>query len=138
MTIDIVRLTPDNAALLARVADDVFDDEIVPQRLAAFLAEAGHLMLIAVDEDLVVGQVAAVVHRHPDQLTELYVDNLGVTPSHRRQGIGRRLIEEMLALGRKLGCEECWVGTEVDNQPARGLYSRHAKAGIFALYEFDL
>ena len=44
----------------------------------------------------------------------------------------------MLALGRKLGCEECWVGTEVDNQPARGLYSHRAKAGIFALYEFDL
>jgi len=138
MTVEIVRLTPDKSALLARVADDVFDDEIVPERLAAFLAEAGHLMLIAVDEGVVVGQIAAIIHRHPDQPTELYVDNLGVTTSHRRQGIARRLLAEMLELGRDLGCEECWVGTEIENQPARSLYSRHAKAGIFALYEFDL
>ena len=138
MTVEIVRLTPDKSALMARVADDVFDAEIVPERLAAFLAEAGHLMLIAVDEGVVVGQIAAIIHRHPDQPTELYVDNLGVTPSHHRQGIARRLLTEMLVLGRELGCEECWVGTEIDNQPARNLYSRHAKAGIFALYEFDL
>ena len=98
MTVDIIRLTPDKSGLLACVANDVFDDEIVPARLAAFLAEAGHLMLIAVDEGLVVGQIAAVVHRHLDQPTELYVDNLGVTPSHRRQGIGRRLLAEMMAL----------------------------------------
>jgi aminoglycoside 6'-N-acetyltransferase I len=138
MTVEIVRLTPDNSALVGRVADDVFDAEIVPERLAAFLADAGHLMLIAVDEGVVVGQIAAIIHRHPDQPTELYVDNLGVTTSHRRQGIARRLLAEMLVLGRELGCEECWVGTEIDNQPARNLYSRYAKAGIFALYEFDL
>lgn len=138
MTADIVRLAPDNTALLARVADDVFDDEIVPERVAALLAESGHLMLIAVEDGLVVGQIAAIVHRHPDQPAELYVDNLGVAPSHHRQGIGRRLLEAAMELGRGLGCEACWVGTEVDNAPARGLYSRYSEGGIFALYEFDL
>ena len=138
MTADIVRLTPANTALLARVADEVFDDEIVPARVAAFLAESGHLMLLAVDDGLVVGQLAAIVHRHPDQATELYLDNLGVAPSHQRQGIARRLMEAMLDLGRSLGCEEAWVGTEVDNEPARGLYARYAEGGTFALYEFDL
>jgi aminoglycoside 6'-N-acetyltransferase I len=138
MTTDIVRLTPANTALLRHVAEDVFDDEIVPERVAAFLAESGHLMLLAVDDGLVVGQIAAIVHRHPDQPTELYLDNLGVTPSHRRQGIARRLMDQMLDLGRDLGCEEAWVGTEVDNEPARGLYARFGDAGTFALYEFDL
>ncbi len=138
MTADIVRLTAENTALLARVAEEVFDDRIVPERLAAFLAESGHLMLIAVDDGLVVGQVAAVVHRHPDLATELYVDNLGVTPSHRRQGIAGRLMAQMLDLGRRLGCEECWLGAELDNEPARGLYARYARAATFALYEFDL
>ena len=31
MTVEIVRLTPEKSALVARVADDVFDDEIVPE-----------------------------------------------------------------------------------------------------------
>jgi aminoglycoside 6'-N-acetyltransferase I len=138
MTAEIVRLTPANTVLLARVADDVFDDEIVPARVAAFLAESGHLMLLAVDDGLVVGQLAAIVHRHPDRATELYLDNLGVAPSHRRRGVARRLMEEMLELGRGLGCEEAWVGTEVDNDAARGLYARYSEGGTFVMYEFDL
>lgn len=138
MTTDIVRLTLETTDLLEHAAHEVFDSEIDPERVAAFLAETGHLMLLAVDDGLVVGQIAAVVHRHPDQPTELYLDNLGVTPSHRRQGVARRLLEETMALGRALGCDEAWVATEVDNEAARGLYSHYSEAGIFALYEFPL
>jgi aminoglycoside 6'-N-acetyltransferase I len=45
----------------------------------------------------------------------------------------------MFELGRALGCEEAWVGTETDNRPARGLYeSRGAAAEPFVLYLFKL
>ena len=138
MGIEFIRLTAENAALLDRVADDVFDDPIVPERVAAFLAEPSHLMLIAVDAGRVVGQIAAIIHRHPDRVSELYVDNLGVAPQHRRRGIARRLLDDICALGRGLGCGDAWVGTEVDNLPARGLYARYAEAETFVLYEFDL
>lgn len=138
MPIEFARITTETAALLEHVADDVFDGEIDPDRLAGFLAENGHLMLVALDDGLVVGQVAGVVHRHPDQPTELYLDNLGVAPSHRRQGIAARLLDEALALGREIGCEEAWVATETHNEAARSLYDRYSKAETVALYAFDL
>jgi len=119
---EIVRLSPDNAELLHRVADDVFDEPVRADRLAAYLAEPGHIMLVALSGGIVVGQCAAVLHRHPDKVTELYIDEVGVTPALQRKGIGRALVERMLAIGRELGCGEAWVGTEPDNLPARGLY----------------
>jgi aminoglycoside 6'-N-acetyltransferase I len=49
------------------------------------------------------------------------------------------MLDEMFALGKALGCEEAWVGTETDNGPARGLYeSRGAVADPFILYLFKL
>ena len=139
MSIEIIRLSAANADLLDNVAEDVFDEDIVPERLAAYLAHQTNLMFIAVADGMVVGQLAACIHRHPDKPTELYVDDLGVTPEFWRRGIARRLIEAMLDLGRSLGCEEWWVGTEEDNAPARGLYESFGDKGhLAAFYEFDL
>jgi aminoglycoside 6'-N-acetyltransferase I len=103
------------------------------------LAEPGHLLLVALVDGKVVGQAAAVIHRHPDKLTELYIDEVGVSPNLQRRGIARRLLEEMFAIGRDLGCEESWVGTETDNVGARGLYeSRGATAEPYVMYVYRL
>lgn len=136
--IEIVRIAPANAALLDRVAPDVFDEPIRPDRLAAYLASPDNLLLVAVDDGLVVAQCAAVVHRHPDRATELYLDNLGTEPAWQRRGIARRLIEEMLALGRAAGCKEAWIGTEVDNAPARALYAQFVPGETVVFYTWEL
>src|SRR5215510_8952029 len=126
-------------ALFDRVADDVFDVAVDRQRLAAYLASPGHLMLVALLDGAVVAQVAAVIHRHPDKPTELYIDEVGVTPALQRQGIARRMVAEMFTLGKALGCEEAWVGTEPDNVAARALYeSRGATGEPFVMYEYEL
>ncbi len=140
MDIETRRLTANDAAVLDRVAADVFDEPVDPQRLSAYLAEPGHLMIVAIAGQEVVGQVAAVIHKHPDKRTELYIDEVGVTPALQRRGIARRLLDEMLALGKTLGCEEAWVGTEHDNAPARGLYQSRdvAEAEPFMMYLFNL
>jgi ribosomal protein S18 acetylase RimI-like enzyme len=137
--IEIRRLTSGDAGILHRVANGVFDEPVNPKRLAAYLAEAGHLMIVALADDEVVAQSAAVIHRHPDKLTELYIDEVGVAPSFQRQDIARRLLDVMFALGKALGCEEAWVGTEHDNVPARSLYtSRGSAAEPFVMYVFKL
>jgi len=118
----IRRMTEADAAAFDNIAPDVFDEPIDPQRLATYLATPGHLMLLAFDADLVVGQCAGVVHRHPDKSTELYVDELGTASTHRRQGIGRALLEAIFAWGSELGCKEAWLGTELDNEAANALY----------------
>ncbi|CAN5240110.1 GNAT family N-acetyltransferase [soil metagenome] len=137
---EIVRLTPDNTGLLDRVATDVFDDPVDPVRLTSYVAAPGHFMLLAVADAIVVGQCAAVIHRHPDKVTELYIDEVGVAPEFRRQGIAGRMLEAMLAIGRAEGAGEAWVGTEPDNVAARGLYDSFApkEAEPFVMYLYDI
>lgn len=135
MAVEIVRVGPGDAALLDRVAEDIFDDEIRRDRLEAYLADPGHVMLLAVDEGVAIGQCRGIVHRHPDVPTELNIDNLGVTPARMREGVGKRLVTEMLAIGRAMGCEVVWVATEPDNEPARALYGMFgAEPETFVLY----
>ncbi|TPI37666.1 GNAT family N-acetyltransferase [Mesorhizobium sp. B3-1-9] len=142
MNVEIRRLHPGDDALVMRVADDVFDEPVRPDRLAAYLAAPGHFMIVAIVDQTVVGQCAAVIHRHPDKVSELYIDEVGVAPPFQRQGIARKMLDAMFALGREHGCEEAWVGTEPDNEPARALYETrkepHGKAEDFVMYVYRL
>ena len=138
MTIEIVRLIPSNIDLLNRVGEDVFDDDIDPAQAAAYAAAPGHLMLLAIDGDLVVGQIAGMIHHGIDRPPELYIDNLGVEPSHQRRGIARSLLEQLVKLGRTEGCTEAWVLTETDNEPARALYATRGEASTSAMYIMEL
>jgi ribosomal protein S18 acetylase RimI-like enzyme len=137
--LELRHVKPGDTALFDRVAVDVFDEPIDADRLAAYLAEPGHHMLVALHEGEVVAQVAAVIHRHPDKPTELYIDEVGVTPALQRQGIARRMVAEMFAFGKALGCKEAWVGTESGNAAARALYESHGAAGEpFVMYVYTL
>ena len=136
----IVRVGPEQTGLLDRVAEDVFDERIDLGRLAAYVADPSHLMVVAVANGEVVGQARGVIHRHPDQPTELYIDNLGVTPVRKREGIATLLLDDLVAWARSEGCVQAWVATELDNEPARALYlGRGSEAETFVMYfyEFD-
>ena len=139
----IRRVRPDDESLFDAIAEEVFDEPVNPARLAAYLAEPGHHMVVALDDGVIVGQVAAVVHRHPDKPTELYIDEVGVAAGYRRRGIARRMLDAMFDHGRAIGCKEAWVGTEPDNLPARGLYEGRrgpgdGEAEAFVMYVFRL
>jgi ribosomal protein S18 acetylase RimI-like enzyme len=125
MPFTLKRMQPGDEAAFQRVADDVFDEPIHAERLAAYLREPGHIMVLAFEGDLVVGQCAGVIHRHPDKTTELYVDEVGTASTHRRLGIAKLMMDELFAWGRELGCVEAWLGTDTDNEPAKALYRRY-------------
>ena len=93
ISFEILRLSPGDAAVLDRIAEDVFDESVRPDRLAAYLADPGHVMLVAVSDGMVIGQCAAIVHRHPDKVTELYIDEVGVTEAFEFDRTASRLIE---------------------------------------------
>jgi aminoglycoside 6'-N-acetyltransferase I len=137
--VEIRRVGSADASLFERVAEEVFDEPVDPDRLAAYLADPGHILLVALVDGEVVAQVAAVLHRHPDKPTELYIDEVGVTPARQRQGIAQRMMNEMFAIARALGCAEAWVATEIDNIPARSLYeSRGSSGDYFVMYLYQL
>lgn len=116
-------LGPDDVAILDRVADDVFDYAVDPHWTAEFLADPRHHLVVALDARVVVGMASAVHYVHPDKPPELWVNEVGVAPTHHRQGIGRRMLEALFAHGRQLGCHQAWVATEPSNTAARALYA---------------
>ena len=140
MGITLRRMQPGDEAMFQSVAPDVFDEPVVVERLHAYLRTPGHLMVLAFEGDLVVGQCAGVLHRHPDKPTELYVDEVGTASTHLRRGIARMMMDELFAWGRELGCEEAWLGTEADNEPAKALYRRYRpkEDEVIQYFLFDL
>jgi ribosomal protein S18 acetylase RimI-like enzyme len=138
MTFTVRLLDASSTALLDCVAVDVFDEPVRADRLAAYLADPGHMLLVAVAGGQVIGQCAGVIHRHPDKPTELYVDEVGVTPAWQRRGVATAMMVELFRLGRRRGCEEAWVGTNADNAPAQALYRRFGSPPLpIVMFEYD-
>src|SRR6516225_1083646 len=123
MTITVRILNPDDAAVLDRVAEDVFDGPVDARWAAAFLADSRHHLAVAVEAEQVVGFASGVHYVHPDKPPELWVNEVGVSPAQQNRGVGRRLLAALFERARALGCAQAWVGTERTNAPARRLYA---------------
>lgn len=126
-------------AVLDRVAPGVFDNAIDPVLARQFLADARHHIAVAIAGDVVVGMASAVSYIHPDKPLELWVNEVGVAPTHVRQGIGKRVLAALLDHGRSLGCTAAWLGAEESNIAARSLYgSVGGEAAPMLCVTFDL
>jgi ribosomal protein S18 acetylase RimI-like enzyme len=47
---------------------------------------------------------------------------LGVDPPFQGQGVGRALVDHLMALANELGCYGMWTVTDRDNATARAVY----------------
>jgi ribosomal protein S18 acetylase RimI-like enzyme len=122
VSIDIRILASGDETVLASVAPGVFDHEVDPALTAEFLRDPRHHLAVALDGATVVGFASAVDYVHPDKPRELWINEVGVAPSHQRQGLGQRLLRAVLELGGRLGCRDAWVLTSPANGPAVRLY----------------
>jgi hypothetical protein len=57
---EIIRLEAGDDALVMKVAEDVFDGPVRPDRLAAYLRQPGHFTIVALADGVVIGQCAAI------------------------------------------------------------------------------
>jgi ribosomal protein S18 acetylase RimI-like enzyme len=115
-------LGPEDQAVLDGVAPELFDHEIHSRWAREFLRDPRHHLVVALDGATVVGFVSGVHYVHPDKPPELWINEVGVAPSHQRRGIGQQVLQAMLRHGRGLGCREAWVLTSPDNAAAIRLY----------------
>jgi ribosomal-protein-alanine N-acetyltransferase len=53
---------------------------------------------------------------------EAYIQTIGVAPSAQRLGIGRRLMDALLAEAIRRNAVECWLEVRTDNAVAQRLY----------------
>ena len=116
-------LRPSDFSLLNHVAEDVFDDPIVESSAQEFLADPRHRLVVALDNNVVVGFVSAVIYVHPDKpAPELWINEIGVAPTHQRQGIGKALMQTIIREAKQSGCSEAWVLTDRANMAAMAMY----------------
>ena len=121
--IEIKLLGPEHLPILDKVAENVFDDPIVESSAREFLGDPRHRLVVALDEDTVVGFVSAVIYVHPDKpAPELWINEIGVAPTHQRLGIGKSLMRAILEEAKRSGCSEAWVLTDRINLPAMAMY----------------
>lgn len=108
--------------VLVNVAAGVFDHPVDPQLAREFLSDSRHHLAVALDDGVVVGMASAVHYVHPDKPAELWVNEVGIAPAYRGQGIGKTLLSELFRVGRRLCCREACVLTDRSNVPAMRLY----------------
>jgi GNAT superfamily N-acetyltransferase len=116
-------------ALLAREAPE-FDiarrtapeEPLPPGEAAAYLADPAVLHWVAEEDGRIVGELLCHLLRLPSRDgLELLLYSIGVRASHRRRGVGRALVEEMLRWMRAEGVREVWV--LADNPGAEEFYA---------------
>lgn len=116
-------LAASEAHVLSNLAPDVFDGPVNPAYTAEFFADPRHHLAVALDGELVVGMASGVHSLHPDKPPELFVSEVGVAGAWQGQGLGRQLLDALMAHARTLGCVAAWVLTEEENTVARRLYA---------------
>jgi GNAT superfamily N-acetyltransferase len=99
MRFKIQLLGANDAAVLQRVAAGVFDGPVDPRWTTEFLGDARHHIVVAIEGEQVVGTASAGYYVHPDKPPELWINEVGVAPTHQRQGIGRQLLTRCLRTG---------------------------------------
>jgi ribosomal protein S18 acetylase RimI-like enzyme len=123
MAIEIKVLQRGDDLVLMNVAAEVFDNPIDPELTREFLEDSRHHIAVAIDDGVVVGFASGVHYVHPDKPAELWINEVGMAPTHRRQGLGKALLRALLDVGRAHKCTVAWVLTDRKNVAAMALYS---------------
>lgn len=118
----------------------VLDEAVTAQTWARLLDAASPVQArVAVIEHRLVG--FAIHHHHPSTWVlgdDGYLEDLFVEPSARGRGVGRALIDDLLALGRARGWARIYWHTDQANTQARALYDTYAPSDGHIRYRLKL
>jgi ribosomal protein S18 acetylase RimI-like enzyme len=119
------------AAALNRDQGDP-DDLLTEARLREDVI--GHATTIAMVADAEGGALVGYATAHPTYETGhaergLYVGDLYVAPSHRRQGIARALLAALARAGHSQGARHLWLTAKAENSAAHAFYRRLGSRG---------
>lgn len=116
-------LDASDRAILDHVAPGVFDNSVDSALVAQFLGDPRHHLAVAIDGGQIVGFASGIHYVHPDKPAEMWINEVGVAPSHQGRGLGKAVLRTLLQHAKRLGCCEAWVLTERANHAAMRLYA---------------
>jgi aminoglycoside 3-N-acetyltransferase I len=93
--------------------------------LRRLLASDHFIALVALKGREVVGGLAAYeLHKFERERSEIYIYDLAVTRTHRRQGIATALIRELKRIASARGADVIFVQADRGDEPAIALYTK--------------
>ncbi len=126
--IEVRRLGPDDANLgvdairLLKAPDGC----LIPSAayLATFLSRLGNVLIVATDDRTSVAYLIAYLLDRVDRGQKMmFFYEIAVTESHRRRGIGTRMIGELKCICREADVMKMWVPSGRSNVAATRLYA---------------
>jgi ribosomal protein S18 acetylase RimI-like enzyme len=123
VAIEIKVLQRGDDNILMNVAPEVFDNPVDAELAREFLEDPRHHIAVAIKDGLVVGFASGVHYIHPDKPPELWINEVGLAPRHRRRGLGKAVLRALIEVGRAHNCAVAWVLTDRSNIAAMALYS---------------
>jgi len=92
--------------------------------LSDFLSRPENVFIVAIDGSVPVGYIVAYLLDRIDRNQQMmFFYEIGVAESHRRRGIGKRMIGELKAICREADVMKMWVPTGHSNVAATRLYA---------------
>ncbi|WP_410654705.1 GNAT family N-acetyltransferase [Amycolatopsis sp. lyj-112] len=104
-------------------AEHLFDGPAQRSASEKFLVGEENHLLIAYEDGVPAGMITGTEVTHPDKGTEMFLNELDVSPDYQRRGIGRDLVDALATIARERGCTGMWVGVEPDNSAALATYA---------------
>lgn len=141
MPVDVRLLSSEDRGLLRQTAPGTFDHAIDDALTEEFLNDPRHDIVVAVEDGTVVGFASAIHYVNPDKPREMWINEVGVAPSHQRNRIASAILQRLLARAQELGCSQAWVLTDADNLAANRLYKGCGglvEPGHTVMYSFAL
>lgn len=98
---------------------------ITEEAMNIFLSNKSNYLIVAVDEDEVVGFIVAYELQRVDRnLKAMFFYEIGVLRKYRNKGIGTALINYIKEICREKNIMKMWLPTERSNIPAVKLYTK--------------
>ena len=82
------------------------------------------LCFLAMLDDRMVGTIVCKAERNTHGVYSGYIAMLAVEKEYRKHGIGSALVQQSIDHMKELGCDECYLETEITNKGALRLYER--------------
>lgn len=131
---------------LIKIFGDVFEMEdlrmLDSKYLESLLNKPDFLVLVGKQNNEVVGGLTVyILHRYYSIKPIAYIYDVGVMPCHQRQGIGQKLISDLIQYCQENGFEDAYVEAETDDLQAVGFYKKTQTTSMLQAthftYSFD-
>jgi len=134
---DINQMSALLQTLFSIEADFIFDADLSQSALQKIIDDSERCALVASNGRKIIGMCSAQwVYSTASGKKSAWIEDVVLHPDFRGQGIGTKMMDELLVWCRDSGCNRAQLVYDLDNQPAIDFYQKQAfsstRLGVFS------